>query len=151
MSETANKEKAGGRRTVGRVVSNKGEPISGATVHAVRNAEDPVASGEAQSAEDGTFALGGLDTKRYFLRASKFGWLPETLKWMVTAPAKGWKTLGDLVAAAKAKTGALNFGSAGLGSASHIAVERLRARPETTLCIACKSEQEEEERKQKNL
>jgi hypothetical protein len=73
----------------GRVVSNKGEPISGATVHAVRNAEDPVASGEAQSAEDGTFALGGLDTKRYFLRASKFGWLPETLKSTVTAPAKG--------------------------------------------------------------
>ena len=32
-----------------------------------------------------------------------------------------------------------------------IAVERLRARPETTLCIACKSEQEEEERRQKNL
>jgi hypothetical protein len=73
----------------GRVVSNKGEPIAGATIHAVRNAEDPVASGEAQSAEDGTFALGGLDTKRYFLRASKFGWLPETLKWTVTAPAKG--------------------------------------------------------------
>src|SRR3954470_2076578 len=73
----------------GRVDSNRGEPISGATIHAVRNAEDPVASGEAQSAEDGTFALGGLDTKRYFLRASKFGWLPETLKWTVTAPAKG--------------------------------------------------------------
>jgi hypothetical protein len=73
----------------GRVVSNKGEPIAGATVHAVRNPEDPVASGETQSADDGTFALGGLDTKRYFLRASKFGWLPETLKWTVTAPAKG--------------------------------------------------------------
>jgi hypothetical protein len=73
----------------GRVVSNKGEPIAGATVHAVRNAEDPVASGEAQSADDGTFALGGLDSKRYFLRASKFGWLPETLKWTVAAPAKG--------------------------------------------------------------
>jgi len=73
----------------GRVVSNKGEPIRGATVHAVRNPEDPVASGETQSADDGTFALGGLDTKRYFLRASKFGWLPETLKWTVTAPAKG--------------------------------------------------------------
>jgi hypothetical protein len=73
----------------GRVVSNKGEPIAGATVHAFRNAEDPVASGEAQSAEDGTYALGGLDTRRYFLRASKFGWLPETLKWTVNAPAKG--------------------------------------------------------------
>ncbi len=73
----------------GRVVGNKGEPIPGATVHAVRNAEDPVASGEAQSADDGTFALGGLDSKRYFLRASKFGWLPETLKWQIAAPAKG--------------------------------------------------------------
>ena len=73
----------------GRVVSNKGEPIAGATVHAFRNAEDPVASGEAQSAEDGTYALGGLDARRYFLRASKFGWLPETLKWTVNAPAKG--------------------------------------------------------------
>jgi len=88
----------------GRVVSNEGEPIKGATVHAVRNAEDPVASGEAQSADDGTFALGGLEpaapvvpavpvvpprSKRYFLRASKFGWLPETLKWTVAAPAKG--------------------------------------------------------------
>ena len=47
----------------GRVVSSKGEPIRGATVHAVRNAEDPVASGEAQSADDGTFALGGLDSQ----------------------------------------------------------------------------------------
>jgi hypothetical protein len=73
----------------GRVVGSKGEPIAGATVHAVRNAEDPVASGEAQSADDGTFALGGLDSRRYFLRASKFGWLPETLKWTVAAPAKG--------------------------------------------------------------
>jgi hypothetical protein len=48
-----------------------------------------VASGEAQSADDGTFALGGLDSRRYFLRASKFGWLPETLKWTVAPPAKG--------------------------------------------------------------
>jgi len=71
----------------GRVVSAKGEPIGGATIHAVRNPDDPVASGEALSAEDGTYVLGGLDAKRYFLRASKFGWLPDTLKWAVTAPA----------------------------------------------------------------
>jgi hypothetical protein len=71
----------------GRVVSAKGEPIGGATIHATRNPDDPVASGEAQSAEDGTYVLGGLDAKRYFLRASKFGWLPDTLKWAVTAPA----------------------------------------------------------------
>jgi tripartite-type tricarboxylate transporter receptor subunit TctC len=45
---------------------------------------------------------------------------------LVTAPAKGWKTLGELVTAAKAKDGGLNFASAGVGSASHLAVERLR-------------------------
>jgi tripartite-type tricarboxylate transporter receptor subunit TctC len=44
---------------------------------------------------------------------------------VVTSPAKGYKTLGDLIAAAKAKPGALNFSSAGVGSASHFAGERL--------------------------
>ncbi len=71
----------------GRVVSAKGEPIRGVSIHAVRNPDDPIDSSEAATGEDGTFAIGGLDAKRYTLRASKFGWLPETLKWPVTAPA----------------------------------------------------------------
>jgi hypothetical protein len=57
------------------------------TVHALRNADDPIESAEAQTAEDGTFALSGLDAKRYTLRASKFGWLPVTLKNPVAVPA----------------------------------------------------------------
>ena len=44
---------------------------------------------------------------------------------LVTAPAKGFKTLADLIAAAKARPGALNYASAGIGSASHFAAERL--------------------------
>src|SRR5260370_18869916 len=52
-----------------------------------------------------------------------FGVQPSVL---VGAPSKGWKSVTDLVAAAKAKPGALNFASAGLGSASHWAAERLR-------------------------
>ena len=64
----------------GRVLSTKGEPIRGVSIHAVRNPDDPVDSSEATTAEDGSFAIGGLDAKRYTLRASKFGWLPETLK-----------------------------------------------------------------------
>ena len=71
----------------GRVVSSKGEAIRGVAVSAVRNPDDPIASGEAQTGEDGAFAVAGLDARRYYLRASKFGWLPETLKWPVTAPA----------------------------------------------------------------
>jgi tripartite-type tricarboxylate transporter receptor subunit TctC len=45
---------------------------------------------------------------------------------IIASPEKGYKTLGDLVAAAKAKPGALNYSSAGVGSASHIGAERLR-------------------------
>jgi tripartite-type tricarboxylate transporter receptor subunit TctC len=46
---------------------------------------------------------------------------------IVGAPAKGYKTLPDLIAAAKAKPGALNYSTAGVGSASHFGAERLRA------------------------
>ena len=45
---------------------------------------------------------------------------------LVVAPSKGFKTLRDLIVAAKAKVGVLNFSSAGVGSASHFAAERLR-------------------------
>jgi tripartite-type tricarboxylate transporter receptor subunit TctC len=49
--------------------------------------------------------------------------LPNVL---VVAPARGWKTQKDLVAAAKAKPGTLNYGSAGTGSATHINAEKFR-------------------------
>jgi len=45
---------------------------------------------------------------------------------LVAAPQKGFKTVADLVAAAKARPGELNFASAGIGAASHIAAERFR-------------------------
>jgi tripartite-type tricarboxylate transporter receptor subunit TctC len=45
---------------------------------------------------------------------------------LVAAPGKGFRNVSDLVAAAKARPGALNFASAGIGSASHIAGERFR-------------------------
>jgi len=45
---------------------------------------------------------------------------------LVAAPGKGFSTVADLVAAAKSRPGELNFASAGIGSASHIAGERFR-------------------------
>lgn len=45
---------------------------------------------------------------------------------MVVSPAKGFKTVGDLVAAAKARPGALNFASVGVGTATHLSAERFR-------------------------
>jgi hypothetical protein len=70
----------------GRATDGAGQPVAGVTIHAFRNADDPIDSAEGQTAEDGTFSLGGLDAKRYYLRASKFGWLPVTLKNPVAAP-----------------------------------------------------------------
>ena len=45
---------------------------------------------------------------------------------LVVSPSKGWRTLQDLVAAAKARPGKFNYGSAGVGTATHISAERLR-------------------------
>jgi tripartite-type tricarboxylate transporter receptor subunit TctC len=44
---------------------------------------------------------------------------------LIVSPDKGWRTLDDLVAAARAKPGALNYGSAGVGTATHVSAERL--------------------------
>ena len=63
------------------------------------------------------------DPVRDFVPVVLFGVQPSVL---VAAPEKGWKSLPDLVAAGKARPGALNFASAGVGSASHMAGERLR-------------------------
>jgi tripartite-type tricarboxylate transporter receptor subunit TctC len=42
---------------------------------------------------------------------------------LVVAPSQGWKSVNDLLAAAKAKPGQINFSSAGVGSGTHFAAE----------------------------
>ena len=44
---------------------------------------------------------------------------------LVSAPSKGYRNLGELVKAAKAKPGSINFASAGTGGATHLSAERL--------------------------
>lgn len=61
------------------------------------------------------------DTLGDFTPTAAVGISPSVL---VATPAKGFKTAADLVAAAKAKPGELNFASAGIGSASHLAAEK---------------------------
>ena len=45
---------------------------------------------------------------------------------LVVNPSRGWKSVADLVAAAKARHGALNYASAGVGSATHFNAEKFR-------------------------
>jgi tripartite-type tricarboxylate transporter receptor subunit TctC len=63
------------------------------------------------------------DTLNDFTPVSAVGISPSVL---VAAPSKGYKTAADLIAAAKAKPGELNFASAGIGAASHLAAEKFR-------------------------
>ena len=60
---------------------------------------------------------------RDFAAVVPLGTSPNVL---VVSPTRGFKTIGDLVAAAKAKPGALNFSSVGVGTATHLSAERFR-------------------------
>jgi tripartite-type tricarboxylate transporter receptor subunit TctC len=59
-----------------------------------------------------------------FLPTAMFGAQPSVL---ITGPTTGIKSVADLVKLAKAKSGSLNFASAGVGAASHMAAERFNA------------------------
>ncbi len=45
---------------------------------------------------------------------------------LVVSPARGWKTVADLLAAARARPGSLNYASAGVGSATHFNAEKFK-------------------------
>src|SRR5215470_911912 len=63
------------------------------------------------------------DTVQDFTGVIPLGSLPNVL---IVSPSKGIRTVGDLVAAAKANPGAMTYASAGVGSATHFAAERFR-------------------------
>lgn len=63
------------------------------------------------------------DTLRDFAGVTPLASLPNVL---VVPPGRGWNNVHDLVAAAKARPGALNFASAGVGSATHVNLEKFR-------------------------
>jgi tripartite-type tricarboxylate transporter receptor subunit TctC len=64
-----------------------------------------------------------FDPAKDFQSVAMFGVQPNVL---VAAKQDGFKSVADLIAAAKAKPGMLTFASAGVGSSSHMAGERLR-------------------------
>jgi tripartite-type tricarboxylate transporter receptor subunit TctC len=57
---------------------------------------------------------------------------------LVVSPSRGFKTIADLVAAAKAKPGSLNFSSVGVGSATHLSPNASGSVPGSTWCM-CRS------------
>ncbi len=63
----------------------------------------------------------GYNPATDFSAVALLGVVPSVL---VVSRASGFKTIADFVAAAKAKPGAMNFGSAGVGTATHLSAMR---------------------------
>jgi len=65
------------------------------------------------------------DTARDLAPVTPLGISPNVL---IISPSRGIKTIHELVSAAKAKAGSLTFASAGVGTNTHLSVERFRSR-----------------------
>ncbi|MFZ0850998.1 MAG: tripartite tricarboxylate transporter substrate-binding protein, partial [Hyphomicrobiaceae bacterium] len=76
-----------------------------------------LAHGSALTISPSLYPNLGYHPARDFAAVVPFGISPNVL---VVPPAKGWKTVGDFVTEAKARPGAMNFSSVGVGSATHM-------------------------------
>jgi tripartite-type tricarboxylate transporter receptor subunit TctC len=107
------------------IVENR--PGAGATTgsNAVAKAEADgytlLANSSAHTIAPSLYSGLGYDASRDFAVVGPLGVVPSVL---LASPAKGFKTAADLVNAAKAKPGSLNFASAGVGTATHLSAVR---------------------------
>jgi tripartite-type tricarboxylate transporter receptor subunit TctC len=77
----------------------------------------------AHSAIPAIYANVPYDTARDFAAVASLGSSPNVT---VVSSEKGIKTLKELVAAAKSRSGGLTYATAGVGSATHLSTERFR-------------------------
>jgi tripartite-type tricarboxylate transporter receptor subunit TctC len=109
----------------GIVVENRGG--AGGTIGCAFVAQQPadgytiLVNASAHTSAPAIYPGASYDVVRDFSGVIPFGSVPNVV---IIAPSKGIKTLKDMVAAAKA--GNMTFSSAGVGSATHLAAERLR-------------------------
>ncbi len=82
-----------------------------------------LASGSAHTIAPSLYPKLSYDPARDFVAVAPLGISPNVL---VVSPARGFKTVGDLLAAGKAKRGSLSFSSVGVGTATHLSAERFR-------------------------
>jgi len=82
-----------------------------------------LAHGSAHAISPSFYSKLSYDPVRDFAAVVPLGISPNVL---VVAPGKGFRNVNDLVAAARARPGALNFSSVGVGTATHLSAERFR-------------------------
>jgi tripartite-type tricarboxylate transporter receptor subunit TctC len=113
----------------GQPVIIENRPGAGGTIGAGIVAKSPpdgytlLVHSAAQAYNPSIYPNLSYDTVKDFVGIAPLAGQPNVL---VVAPASGYKTVSDLVADAKRRPGALNFGSAGTGSGTHINGEKFR-------------------------
>jgi tripartite-type tricarboxylate transporter receptor subunit TctC len=124
-------------RTVGQKLSEMwGQPViienrpgAGGTIGANVVAHSPpdgytlLVHSAAQAVNPYIYPTLQYDTVKDFVEVATLGGQPNVL---VVSPGAGYKTVADLIAAAKKNPGSLNFGSAGTGSGTHINGEKFK-------------------------
>lgn len=76
------------------------------------------------------YASTGYDAEKQLVAVANVAMVPNVL---MASPKSGIKSMADLLARAKAQPGKLNYGSAGNGSSSHLAMELLKAQGQVNL------------------
>ncbi len=82
-----------------------------------------LAHGSAHTIAASLYPKLAYDPARDFAAAVPLGSSPSVL---VVAPGRGYKTVADVAAAAKARPGTMTFSSVGIGTATHLSAERFR-------------------------
>jgi tripartite-type tricarboxylate transporter receptor subunit TctC len=125
------------RLVLHRLASQLGQPVivenrtgAGGTIGAAFVAKSPadgytlLVHSNAHTIAPALYPTLSYHPARDFAAIAPFGISPHVL---VVSPSKGFKTVGDLITAGKAKPGSLTFASVGVGSATHLSAERFRA------------------------
>jgi tripartite-type tricarboxylate transporter receptor subunit TctC len=106
-----NKPGAGGTIAAAQVAKAEGDGYT-VLIHSSGHALNPA-----------IYANLSYDTLKDLTGVTPMASLPNV---MVVSPERGWKTVADVIAAAKAKPGSLNYASAGIGSATHLNAEKFK-------------------------
>jgi tripartite-type tricarboxylate transporter receptor subunit TctC len=94
-----------------------------AVAHAAPDGYTILIRSSSHTVSPSTFVKLPYDTLKDFAGVTPIATLPNVL---VVSPTKNMRSLKDLLDQAKAKPGALNYASAGMGSATHLNAEKFR-------------------------
>jgi tripartite-type tricarboxylate transporter receptor subunit TctC len=118
------------RQSLGQTVIVDNKPGAGGTIGSAMVAKSPpdgytlLVVSASHTANPALYTSLPYDTLKDFKGINRLVIIPLIL---VTSPAKGIKTVAELIARAKAKPGEMTYGSGGVGSSAHMNAEQFRA------------------------